>query len=137
MFNFLTVLVDESIVLHRPEVVDVFSGRGDDPLAAILDEIVEQEKPLVSPPPVGSIVLQHSLPQHAHHLGKLLVGEGEGGQLLHLLSGGAPGVVVGGVAHLGLGLSVVHHDVGGLVHHLAHFPHGNHLDGQKEVGCSF
>ena len=28
--------------------------------------------------------------------------------------------------HLGLGLSVVHHDVGGLVHQLSHLPHGDH-----------
>lgn len=125
----LTVLVDEGVVLHGPEVVDVLPGGGDDPLAAVLDEVVQQEQRLVGPPPVCPVVLQHPLPEHTHGLWEGLVGEGERGHLLHLLARGTPGVVVSGVANLGLRLRVVHHDVGGLVHHLADLPHGDHGGG--------
>ncbi len=104
-------------------------GGGDDPLAAVLDEVVQQEQRLVGPPPVCPVVLQHPLPEHTHGLWEGLVGEGERGHLLHLLARGTPGVVVSGVANLGLRLRVVHHDVGGLVHHLADLPHGDHGGG--------
>ena len=70
---------------------------------------------------------KHSFPQHAHDFGELFVGEGERRNLVHLSSGRAPRVVVGGLADLGFGLGVVHHQFGGLVDHLTDFPQVYHL----------
>lgn len=105
----------------------MFACRGHHAFTAILEQVVQEQQGLVSASPVGVIIDQHALPQHAHGLGKLLVGEGESRHLLHLLTRGSPRVVIGGIAYLGLGIRVVHHQIGGLVHHLADLPHGNHL----------
>jgi hypothetical protein len=41
-FSSLTILVDAGVVLQVPEVVDVLPGRRDDPLAAVLEEVVQE-----------------------------------------------------------------------------------------------
>ena len=42
----------------------MFSSRGDHPFAAILEQIIEEEKGLVDAAPVLLVVLQQSFPQH-------------------------------------------------------------------------
>ena len=76
------------------EVINVFSSRGDHPFAAILEQIIEEEKGLVDAAPVLLVVLQQSFPQHPNSLGKSLVGKCEGGDFLHLNATRAPGVVI-------------------------------------------
>ena len=49
----LTVFVDEGVVLHGPEVVDVLPGRRDHPLTAVLEQVVQQQEGLVRAAPIG------------------------------------------------------------------------------------
>lgn len=67
---------------------------------------------LVGSPPVGFIVLQHPLPQHRHHLGKVFVGEGRMGQLLHDRPRWTPRLIVGCFAYFAFDFCVVHHNIG-------------------------
>ena len=76
------------------EVIKMFPSRGDDPLTAVLQQIVEEEKGLVDTAPVLLVVLQKSFPQHSNRLGKSLVGKSEGGNFLHLNPTRAPGVII-------------------------------------------
>ena len=66
---------------------------------------------LVSPSPVPPS-LEHPFPQHGHNLWVVLVGERVLGYLGHESSVRAPRLVVGGLAHLGLHVRVVHDHVG-------------------------
>lgn len=66
---------------------------------------------LISPPPVGPVVVQHPPPEHGHDLREVLVREGGQRQLLHLLAGGPPRLVGRGLAHLPFHFRVVHYNV--------------------------
>jgi len=48
---------------------EMVPGRLDHTVRAVLDKVVQQQHRLVDPPPVlALLILEHPLPEHAHHL---------------------------------------------------------------------
>ena len=52
----------------------MFAGRGDNPLAAVLEEVVQKQEGLVSPAPVCAGILEEIEQCLAWHLDRLVVG---------------------------------------------------------------
>ena len=89
-----------TLLISTSEVVNMFPSRGDHPLTAILQQIVEEEKGLVDAAPVLLVVLQKPLPQHPNGLRKSLIGKCEGGNFLHLNPTWTPGVIICSLTNL-------------------------------------
>ena len=55
----LTILIDARVILEVPEVVDVLPGWRHNPLAPVLQQVVQEEERLVGSSPIGSRVLKN------------------------------------------------------------------------------